>query len=279
MTLLLPRSLEEALGLLDAHPDASPVAGGTDLFVRWPDHLDRRSRPLLDLSGVPELRSHALLPGELVLGATTTYWDVLMDPRVGGAFPMLAAAARQIGSVQVQARGTWAGNIANASPAADGVAVLMAYEAVVEVRSVTARREVPLGGFFTGYRQTCLRRGELIAGIRVPRLPRDQEYFEKVGSRAAQTISKVGLAVCRHAGQWRVAVNSMAPTVRRCLGLEAALGAPSPPTYAADWLPLIRQDLAPIDDARSTRQYREQVLARLLTAFRASGQPAPVAAA
>jgi len=271
MRMLLPRCLDEALALLAAHPDAMPVAGGTDLFVRWPERLDRHGRPLLDLSGVPELRPHALQPDALVLGATTTYWDVLMDPVVAVEFPLLAAAARQVGAVQIQTRGTWAGNIANASPAADGVLAMMAYDAVVELRSDRERAEVPLAEFYVGYRQTRCQPDQLITRIRLPRRPRDCQRFEKVGSRRAQTISKVGLAICRVGEEWRVVVNSMAPTVRRCQSLEHALASGSPSASVADWLPLIRTDLAPIDDLRSTRHYREQVLARLLHASGATG--------
>jgi CO/xanthine dehydrogenase FAD-binding subunit len=269
MKTLLPRSLDEALALLATHPDAMPVAGGTDLLVRWPERTDRHAQPLLDLSGVPDLRPHNLRSDALVLGATTTYWDLLMDPVVTAEFPLLAAAARQVGAAQIQTRGTWGGNIANASPAADGVLALMAYDAVVEVRSAVDRTEMPLTDFCPGYRRTRLCPGQLVTAIRVPRRARSSQYFEKVGSRRAQTISKVGLAICRVAGEWRVVVNSMAPTVRRCPSLEGALASESPPANLADWLPLIRNDLSPIDDLRSTRRYREQVLARLLLAFEA----------
>jgi len=271
MRMLLPRCLDEALALLAAHPDAMAVAGGTDLFVRWPERLEQHGRPLLDLSGVPELRPHSWQPDALVLGATTTYWDVLMDPVVTAEFPLLAAAARQVGAVQIQTRGTWAGNIANASPAADGVLALMACDAVVELRSDRERTEVPLAEFYVGYRRIRCRPDQLVTRILVPRCPRDCQRFEKVGSRRAQTISKVGLAICRLGREWRVVVNSMAPTVRRCLSLERAFASGSPSASVADWLPLIRTDLAPIDDLRSTRHYREQVLARLLCA---SGAPA-----
>ncbi|MBS1241307.1 MAG: molybdopterin dehydrogenase FAD-binding protein [Gemmatimonadetes bacterium] len=270
MTLLMPRTLDEALTMLAGSPGAVPAAGGTDLLVRWPAREAGVGKPLLDLSGLDELRYHDLDADALVLGARATYWDVLSDERVSRAFPLLAAAARQVGAVQIQARGTWAGNIVNASPAADGVMALMAYDAVVELRSAAGREAIPLADFYLGYRQTRRRPDQLVTAIRVPRVPRDQERFEKVGSRAAQTISKVGLATCRAAGEWRVVVNSMAPTVRRCPSLEMAL-ATRGRTTLAEWLPLIRGDLAPIDDLRSTRVYREEALARMLHAFDLGG--------
>ena len=269
MKILLPGSLAEALALLSSQPNALPVAGGTDLFVRWPEHPERHDRPLLDLSGIPELRPCALDRQRLLLGATTTYLDLLLDPALSAEFPLLAAAARQIGAVQIQARGTWVGNVVNGSPAADGVLALMACDGRVEVRSDTERVEVPLADFYTGYRRTRLRPGQLVTAIIVPRQPRSHEYLEKVGSRRAQTIGKVGLAVCRVAGAWRVVVNGMAPAVRRCPSLEQALASGSLPSSVADWRPLIHNDLAAIDDLRSTRAYREEVLARLLDAFAA----------
>jgi CO/xanthine dehydrogenase FAD-binding subunit len=179
---------------------------------------------------------------------------------------MLVAAARQVGAVQIQTRGTWAGNVVNASPAADGVLALIACDATVEVRSLGAQRSIPLREFHTGYRETLLQRGELVTAIVVPREVRRHEYLEKVGSRRAQTISKVGLAACRVGSFWRVVVNAMAPTVRRCPSIERAMQSQTPRTVD-EWLPVIRQDLTPIDDLRSTRDYREQVLARLLLAF------------
>ena len=267
MTMLLPDSLDSALALYATAPESMPVAGGTDLLVRWPEKSALHDRTLLDLSGVAELKPFALLPNALRLGAMTTYWDFLMDAALCAEFPLMATAARQVGAVQIQARGTWAGNVVNGSPAADGVLALMAYDAVVEVRSVAGLREIPLREFHTGYRTTKLQPGELVTAIIVPRKARGRQYLEKVGSRRAQTISKVGLAICHSDDGWRVVVNAMAPTVKCCPAIEHALTLGAAPTTVADWLPVIRQDLTAIDDVRSTRDYREQVLARLLQAF------------
>lgn len=267
MQLMLPHSLDEALAYLAECPEARPVAGGTDLFVRWPERWMESQAPLLDLSGITELRWQTLADGVLTLGATATYWDLLADPTLCAAFPLLEQAARQVGALQVQARGTWAGNVVNASPAADGVLVLLACDATVEVRSATGRQEYPLANFHTAYRQTRLQPGELVTALRVPLKPRLACLFEKVGGRRAQTISKVGLAICRTQDGWRVAVNGMAPTVRRCPALEAAAALDQPPRRLADWLDLLRVDLEPIDDHRSTRAYRERVLARMLLAW------------
>ena len=264
MSLLLPRTLTEALDLLADHPEAVPIAGGTDLCVHWPHQLDRTERTWLDLSGIDELLGHEWTDEELVLGARTTFWDVISDLRARTELPLLRAAARRVGAVQIQCRGTWAGNIINASPAADGVLVLMAYDATVVLRSTSGSEEIPLSEFYLGYKETRRRPDQLVTAIRVPLHQYDFEFFEKVGSRAAQAITKVGVAVTRRGDGWRVVANSVAPTVRRCPALEAFLADGHPASSPENLIPILRQDVSPIDDIRSTAEYREQVLARLL---------------
>jgi CO/xanthine dehydrogenase FAD-binding subunit len=173
-------------------------------------------------------------------------------------------AARQVGAVQIQTRGTWAGNVMNASPAADGVAVLMAYDALVRLRSREGEEEIPLSQFYLGYKVMRRRPDQLLTEIRVPRQPYQVQLFQKVGSRAAQAITKVGVAVTRKEQEWRVVANSVAPTVCRCPALEAFLDASQPARGPEDLLVPIRADVSPIDDIRSTARYRETVLARLL---------------
>ncbi len=264
MTVLLPRTVAEACDLLCEHAGAIPVAGGTDLWVEWPLRVDEHDRAYLDLSGLDELRAHRWTDDELLLGALTTYWDVIVDPRAKAELPLLVDAAREVGAVQIQARGTWAGNIVNASPAADGVPVLMAYDAVVVLQSRDSIDEVPLSDFYLGYKVMRRRPDQLVTAIRVPLRGYDYQLFEKVGSRAAQTITKVGIAVTRRAGEWRVVANSVAPTVCRCRTVEAFLTAGQRARGPDDLIGPIREDVSPIDDIRSSARYREQVLARLL---------------
>src|SRR2546422_8205828 len=109
-------------------------------------------------------------------------------------FPYTTLFRSQVGAIQIQVRGTWAGNIVNASPAADGVPVLMAYDAVVVLESGRGREEVPLDHFYTGYKEMRRRADQLVVAIRIPRRPYSYQVFEKVGSRRAQAIAKVGLA-------------------------------------------------------------------------------------
>ncbi len=263
MSVLLPSSLEEACRMLE-DGEAVPMAGGTDLLVHWPQRPEEHGRRYLDLSGLDALKPHRWTDGELVLGGLTTYWDVIRDPRVWDEFPLLVDAARQVGAIQIQARGTWAGNIVNASPAADGVPVLMAYDAVVVLTSSEGTEELPLSDFYLGYKEMRRSADQLVTAIRLPRREHAFQRFEKVGSRRAQAIAKVGLAIARSAAGWRVVAASMAPVVRRCPSVEALLEERAPVSAPEDFLPAIRSDVSPIDDIRSTRRYREEVMARVL---------------
>jgi CO/xanthine dehydrogenase FAD-binding subunit len=242
------------------------LAGGTDLLVAWPQRFDRHGATYVDVSKLTELRTISFAGDALVLGAAATWWDAIRDDRVKRAAPLLPRVARQVGALQIQTRGTWAGNIANASPAADGVAVLMALDAVVELVSCGGEEHVPLGEFYLDYQQTRRRPDQLIRAIRVPRRDYAVQIFEKVGARAAQAITTVGVTVTRSDAGWRVVAHSMAPTVRRCPSVERLLETEAPVTSADDLLAAIRTDVSPIDDIRSSAAYRERVMARVLYA-------------
>lgn len=264
MTVLSPATVRDALGMLSAPGAPIPLSGGTDLLVHWPVRLDEHHRTYVDLSGVDELRAHQWTHDALVLGGRTTYWDVIDDARVRQEFPLLIAAARVVGAIQIQTRGTWAGNIVNASPAADGVPALMAYDATVVLASVKGREEVPLDRFYQGYKKMARRPDQLIVAIRVPRRAHAVQIFQKVGSRRAQAITKVGLAITRSDRGWRVVANSVAPTVCRCPAVEQMLETRAPVHAPEGFLPAIGKDVSPIDDIRSTAEYRTRVMARLL---------------
>jgi CO/xanthine dehydrogenase FAD-binding subunit len=264
MNVLLPRTKAEALDMLAASSDAIPIAGGTDLLVHWPTRPAEHDRTYVDLSGIGELRGIRWTDDALVLGALATYWDVITDARATREVPLLGHAGRQVGAVQIQARGTWAGNIVNASPAADGVPVLMVYDAVVVLESRRGREAVPLAEFYQGYKQMRRTPDQLVVEIRIPRRTYGVQWFEKVGSRRAQAIAKVGLAVVRDETGWRVVAASMAPTVRRCHAVERQLSGAQPLRSPDDLLAAIDQDVSPIDDIRSTAHYRRRVMARVL---------------
>jgi len=265
LCVLRPATLDEALGMLARSPaPLMPITGGTDLLVSWPAQR-RDGMHLLDLTELAgELGGLRLTDRGLELGALASYWDVLSDAEVAAAFPLLAQAARVVGAMQIQTRGTWAGNIANGSPAADGVLALLACDATVVLRSAKEQTEVPLERFYTGYRQSVRRPDQLIVAIRVPRRPREYEWFYKVGARCAQAITKVGVALVKDDHGWRIVANSVAPVVCRCRALEAALEAGRSFAGPAEIRRVLEADIAPIDDIRSTAAYRANVLSRLI---------------
>jgi CO/xanthine dehydrogenase FAD-binding subunit len=242
----------------------TPIAGGTDLLVSW-HHRPHDSITMLDLSPLRELATMRIGDEWLELGALTTYWDVISaDGAVADEFPLLIQAARVVGAIQIQTRGTWAGNIANGSPAADGVPVLMAYDARVVLQSRHDCVEVPLDQYYTGYRASVRRADQLIVGIKLPRRTRSNQWFYKVGARAAQAIAKVGVATVKDSGGWRVVASSVAPVIKRCRALESALDRGQQFNDPSEIAELLKSDVAPIDDIRSTADYRLAVLSRLL---------------
>lgn len=263
----MPNTLAEACDLCAKQPDLIPLAGATDLLVHWPLRQAEHDKTYLDLSKLRELRAITWAADSVTLGALTTYWDVLRDPRVKSDFPLLIESARQVGAIQIQSRGTWAGNIANGSPAADGVPVLMAYDASVALISKSGPRIVPLHEYYTGYRKSVRRSDELISAITIPLRTYDFSVFHKVGARRAQAITKIGLAMTRQSATpatWRVVANSVAATVKRCPAIESLLHAGSAIRKPEDFSAAIAADVTPIDDIRSTADYRRTVMARLL---------------
>lgn len=264
MNLLLPTSKHEALAMLADQPDAIAVAGGTDLFPHWPTRPEQHDRSYLDLSAIDALRPMTWSARKLVLGGLTTFWDVIRSPEAGREFPLLVRAARQVGAIQIQTRGTWAGNVINASPAGDGVAALMAYDATLVLESRLGREEIRLDEFYTDYKKMKRRRDQLVVAIRLPRRSYDFSLFEKVGQRRAQVITKMGLALTHSAAGWRVVAASMAPYVCRCRAVEAQLTSAAPVRDPDDFAAAIARDVAPVDDLRSTADYRRRVMARVL---------------
>jgi CO/xanthine dehydrogenase FAD-binding subunit len=237
-----------------------PLAGCTDVYVQL-EFGQTPSQRYLDLWRLDELRGIRETDGVLSIGALTTYTDLIRSPAVQKWLPMMVAAARLVGGVQIQNRGTLGGNIANGSPAGDSLPVLAAADAIVVLRSRTATRRVPLTEFYTGYRQSVMQPVELIVAIEVPRVTGTQ-WFRKVGTRAAQAISKIVMAAVR-ADPPRIALGSVAPTVVRLPRTESALATGS----LAEAQAVMLQEIAPIDDLRSTAHYRRRVAGNLLARF------------
>jgi CO/xanthine dehydrogenase FAD-binding subunit len=261
LTLVEPRTLPDALRLLREEGPLTPLAGCTDLYVSA-NFGTLGPRRFIDVWALDELRPITLRGDLLSIGALATYTDIRRSPIVARRLPMLAAAASEIGGVQIQNRGTIGGNIANASPAGDSLPVLAAADATIVLVSMDGERRVPVTAFYTGYRATVMRPDELIAAVEIAPVE-GRQWFRKVGTRAAQAISKVVMAAVRSSSP-RIAIGSVAPTVVRAYEAERALasGASLEEAVAA-----LATAIAPIDDLRSTADYRRRVAGNLVRRF------------
>ncbi len=257
-TLLRPRTVREALTMLEDEGPLTPMAGCTDLFVSL-NFGTLTERRFVDLWPLEALRRIEVRDGRLWIGALATYTDIISSPLVRRRLPMLVAAAREIGGMQIQNRGTIGGNVANASPAGDTLPVLAAADATVHLQSARETRLVPFTAFYTGYRRTVRRPDELIVGFDVPAVT-GRQAFRKVGTRAAQAISKVVLAGVL-GDDPRIAIGSVAPTVVRLRRTEAVIASGGSVAAAQE---AMLAEIAPIDDVRSTAAYRTRVAATLL---------------
>ena len=238
-----------------------PLAGCTDVYVGL-NFGTLPAKKFLDLWPLEELRAIRLSGGVLSIGALASYTEIIRSVLVRRRLPILAAAAREIGGVQIQNRGTLGGNIANGSPAGDSLPVLAVADATLVLASAREERRVPFGSFYTGYRKSVLRPDELIAAVEIPRVA-GRQWFRKVGTRAAQAISKVVLAAVRF-DRPRLALGSVAPTVVRLPRTEAVLASGA---SIADARRELESEIQPIDDLRSTAEYRRRVSGNLLEQF------------
>jgi CO/xanthine dehydrogenase FAD-binding subunit len=263
-------NLSDALRKLEEDPGLVPVAGCTDLMVRGVEALHEMDR-VLDLLSVDELKGIREVDGGVEIGATTTFSEIRRSPVIQSAFPSLAEAAGQIGGWQIQNRATLGGNLANASPAGDSLPVLLALGATVEIASAAGVRQVSYDEFHLSYRKTALQPGEILARVRIPLPPAGSvQAFRKVGTREAQAISKVVVAMLGRveAGRiadLRLAAGSVAATPVRLRAAEDAVRgqAPGPETAALAGAEAAR-GVEPIDDVRSTAEYRRFALERVV---------------
>ncbi len=272
--LTTPSSLADALALLKREPGVwKPFAGGTDLMVLL-EAGKLPHRNYINIWSLKELRGIEVTDSHITLGALTTYTEVQSHPVLQSEFPMLCQAASETGGLAIQNRGTIGGNIVNASPAADSPPALLAYDAEIELISSDGSRWLAYSSFHTGYKQMLISPNELLARIRMPRNTRGAtHYYRKVGTRKAQAISKVCLAALAklhsdQIGEVRIALGSVAPIVVRCVQTEDALRGRKPDTGTIkSACATLSQEISPIDDIRSTADYRLQVARNLLTDF------------
>jgi CO/xanthine dehydrogenase FAD-binding subunit len=272
--LVSPASLGEALDALAQDQGRwKPFAGGTDLMVL----LEAGKLPhqnYVNIWNLKELRGIEVTDDFVTLGALTTYTEVQEHPVLRAEFPMLCQAARETGGIAIQNRGTLGGNIVNASPAADSPPALLAYDAELEFVSKRGERKIPYSKFHTGYKQMEIQPDELLRAIRLPRNAGSlTHYYRKVGTRKAQAISKVCFAAVAQTienriEKVRIALGSVAPIPIRCHQTEQTL-ANQPLTNEAieSALQALTAEITPIDDIRSTRDYRLRVSLNLLQDF------------
>jgi len=267
-----PSTLADAYAAMARVPVARPMAGGTDLLVALTGELGDPPDRTVDLWRLDELRGIATDGVALTIGALTTYTELRRSALCREHLPALVAAAATIGAVQIQNRGTLGGNIANASPAGDTLPVLLAMDATFVLGSLRGERTVAARDFWRAYRQTALAPDELLLRIRVPLAGGREVRYRKVGTRRAQAISKVVISLAWLEAQgvpgWsdvRVALGSVAATPMRATATEAAMEGRWPIPETADLAAeTLAAEIHPIDDVRSTAEYRRIVAARVL---------------
>lgn len=269
MAVHLPDSVDQALVHLATDPGATLLAGGTDLMVEVNEGHRRPQGSVVVVNRIAELRSwrHDPTAATVTVGAAVSYREMLDGP-LATMVPALAQAARTVGSPQIRNAGTLGGNLGTCSPAGDGLPVLSALDAVVELASAEGRRSVPVGEFMVGVKRTALLPGELIVSVTLPVVDGWQGYA-KVGVRNAMVIAVASVCVVLDTARRSVgvALGSVGPTILRCPDAEAHL------TASIDWadLRVDRADLdrfvelvsaasRPISDHRSSADYRRHAV-------------------
>jgi CO/xanthine dehydrogenase FAD-binding subunit len=273
---LRPATLEQALRARAEHPDFMVLCGGTDLLVAAGNKPEPAG--IIDVFGLAPLKGvREREGGGISIGAATTYAEILGSEPARRELPALVQAAREIGALQIQARGTLGGNIATSSPVGDSLPVLLALDAVIEVASAAASRMVPYTEFCTGYRKTAMAADELIVAVHIPPRPAGLvQYWRKVGTRKAQSISKVMIAAAARLVEGRVAevrigLGAVADRPIRARAVEDAVRGMAPGPEAADAArAALATEITPIDDVRSTASYRLAVARNLVARFMVS---------
>ena len=265
-----PSTLAEAYQLLGSGDGWQPIAGGTDLMVQITGELAPAPARVLDIWRLDELRGIELAENQLTIGALTTYTQIRQSAECRAQLPALMQAAATIGAAQIQNRGTLGGNIVNASPAGDTLPVLLAVDAEFVLGSARGERSVAAAAFWPAYRRTARAPDELLLSVVIPLPAGRQVRFRKVGTRRAQAISKVVMALAwrEDGGVWRdvrLALGSVAATPIRARDTEAVLEGAAPRQQTADHAAdSLAAEIHPIDDVRSTADYRRAVAARVL---------------
>jgi carbon-monoxide dehydrogenase medium subunit len=261
-----PRTVADAVRLMEADPAASIMAGGTDLLVQFHAGLKRPSA-FIDIKRIPELTRVEIDERGLMLGAGAAAADIGAVAGVARLWPGLAEAVALIGSTQIQGRATVGGNVCNASPAADTTCALIVNRAMCVIAGPAGERTVPVEAFCTGPGQTALRRGELLIAVRLPRpeprtadcylrlIPRSEMDIAVAGAAASVTLDAAGLCTAA-----RVAIGAVAPTALLVADASTGLiGTRLDDAALARAAAAASAAARPIDDRRGTAAYRRQV--------------------
>ena len=269
--LIAPDNIEAVLGFLANGEGWRPLAGGTDIMVL----LNAGKLPfrrLVSLRKIDELRQVSVSESTVTIGSAVTYTEIQRHPVL--QFPLLTQAASWTGGVANQNQGTIGGNIANASPAADSAPPLLVHDATITLLSATGRRLVPYSEFHHGYKVFAMQPDELLYSIELPRWPLTWQFHgRKVGTRRAQAISKVSFAAAASMegdkiSDIRLAFASVAPVPLRCHATERMLvGKSAAAETIANARSMLKSEITPINDIRSTAAYRSQVSQNLLAEF------------
>jgi xanthine dehydrogenase FAD-binding subunit len=271
----LPDCLADALALVDRHPDARLIAGGTDLLVRL--RREPSVAPLVNLERVSELQGvdASSADGVLAIGALTRIAELLRSPLLADRAPLLQRAASDFAAPAIRNMATLGGNLCTASPAGDCLPPLYALGAQVEVASLAARRRLPIADFIRGPGRTALARGEIVTRVLLP--ARDRfvwQAYEKIGRRQSLAISvvsfagllRVDAACCVSAAH--LAWGSVGPTVVSAPELAAWLvGKPLDQALIEQAVERARAAVCPIDDLRASAAYRRALAGNLLRRF------------
>ncbi len=259
-----PQTLDRAVALLDAlGPDARPLAGGTDLIIGVRQRT-RLPKVVVDLKAIPELRPDIrLADGRVTVSADTVMSDLAADGRIRVQFPALAEAAAVVGAVQIRNRATLAGNICNASPAADTAPVLLAYGAQVVAYGPDGARLIPIEAFFAGPGQTTLARGELVITIElpVPDGPAGSAFGRLTRRRGADLATVSACAAVDGPGMTRLGFGAVGPRPLLATDAGGVLADPgADPDEQASTLARLVLTATPISDVRASREYRLSML-------------------
>ena len=268
MPVFIPSSLTEAAQLLSSNPDAHLLTGGTDMMVEV-NFNHRHPETVIALRNIPEFRQWSVdqTAGLVHIGSSVPY-ATMEHGDLAKALPALAEAARTVGSPQIRAAGSLGGNLGTCSPAGDSLPVLSALEAMVHLQSVTSRRSIPFAEFMVGPKKNSRLANEIIAGVSIP-ITNGWQGYAKVGVRNAMVISVASVCLAIHDDKVRVSLGSVGPTIIRCTESENWINsiglAKVDHSLAKEFGERVRAESRPIDDHRSTAEYRRHAVGVLAT--------------